>query len=119
MIGKENAGIIIGVEDIFAAEEKLANAIADSIYPPLMPEIEIASLEGKSLLIVRVVRWKGPFYLKAQGLEQGTYVRLGSTNRPAGPELIAELQRAVSNVSFDQLPCPDVGKRLINPSFCV
>ena len=33
-------GVIIGVNDIFAAKEKLANAIADSIYPALLPEIE-------------------------------------------------------------------------------
>jgi predicted HTH transcriptional regulator len=25
-----------------------------------------------------------------------------------GPELIAELKRSISNVSFDQLPCPDI-----------
>jgi len=108
IVGRDNNGMIIGVNDIFVAEEKLANAIADSIYPPLMPEIETTSLEGKSLIVVRVARWRGPFYLKAQGEEEGVYIRLGSTNRLAGPELIAELKRAISNTSFDQLPCPDV-----------
>lgn len=109
LIGKDNKGSVIGINDVFAAEEKLANAIADSIYPPLMPEIETTSLEGKALIVVRVARWRGPFYLKAQGEEEGVYIRLGSTNRLAGPELIAELKRAISNTSFDQLPCPDVG----------
>ncbi len=108
LIGKDNDGTIIGVNNIFEAEEKLTNAIADSIYPFLMPEIEITSLEGKTLIIVRVAHWRGPFYLKAQGAEEGVYVRLGSTNRVAGPELIAELKRSISNTSFDQLPCPRV-----------
>lgn len=108
LIGKDNNGAIIGVDDIFAAEEKLANAIADSVYPPLMPEIETTSLEGKALIVVRVAHWRGPFYLKAQGEDGGVYIRLGSTNRLAGPELIAELKRAISKTSFDQLPCPDV-----------
>jgi Predicted transcriptional regulator containing an HTH domain and an uncharacterized domain shared with the mammalian protein Schlafen len=97
------------VGDIFDAEEKLANAIADSIEPPLMPEIEMTSFEGKALIVIRVVHWRGPFYLKAQGPEAGVYVRLGSTNRVAGPELIAELKRSLSKSSFDQLPCLDIG----------
>ena len=109
LIGKDNDGTIIGVNDVFEAEEKLANAIADSIYPPLMPEIETTSFEGKSIIVIRVAHWRGPFYLKTQGPEEGVYVRLGSTNRVAGPELIAELKRSVSNTSFDQLPCPEVG----------
>jgi ATP-dependent DNA helicase RecG len=108
LIGRDNDGKIVGVDDVFDAEEKLANAIADSIYPPLMPEIETTSLEGKALIVIRVVHWRGPFYLKAQGPEEGVYVRLGSTNRVAGPELIAELKRSISNISFDQLPCPGV-----------
>ena len=47
----------------------------------MMPEIEIYSLNDKSLLILRVFHWKGPFYLKADGPVKGVYVRLGSTNR--------------------------------------
>lgn len=108
LIGKDSDGTIVGVSDIFASEEKLANAIADSIYPPLMPEIEIATFEGKTIILIHVAHWRGPFYLKTQGPEEGVYVRLGSTNRIAGPELIAELKRSASNTSFDQLPCPDV-----------
>lgn len=108
IIGRADGGKIIGIEDIFAAEERLANAIADSIHPPLMPEIETISIEGKSLIVIRVAYWKGPFYIKAQGPQAGVYIRLGSTNRVAGPETVSELQRSVSNISFDQLPCPDV-----------
>ncbi len=108
LIGKDNDGTIIGVNDVFEAEEKLANAIADSIYPSLMPEIETTSFEGKVLIVIRVAHWRGPFYLKSQGPEEGIYVRLGSTNRIAGPELIAELKRSISNTSFDQLPCPEI-----------
>jgi ATP-dependent DNA helicase RecG len=109
LLGKDNDGTIVGINDVFEAEEKLANAIADSIYPPLMPEIEITSLDGKSIILVRIAHWRGPFYLKSQGPEAGVYVRLGSTNRVAGPELLAELKRSISNTSFDQMPCPEVG----------
>lgn len=108
LIGKDNDGTIIGIEDVFSAEEKLASAIADSIYPPLMPEIEIISSEKKALIFIHIAHWRGPFYLKSQGPQEGVYIRLGSTNRAAGPELIEELKRSISNTSFDQLPCPDI-----------
>ena len=108
IIGKDDLGNIVGIQDIFNAEEKLANAIADSIYPPLMPEIETISVEGKSLLVVCVSHWWGPFYLKAKGPIEGVFVRLGSTNRAAGQELLEELKRFRTKTPFDLMPCPDV-----------
>ncbi len=99
---------LLGVEDILASEEKLANSISDSISPALMPEIEITSVQGLSLLVVRVPHWRGPFYLNSEGNEKGIYVRLGSTNRAATGELLEELKRSIMKVSFDQLPCPEV-----------
>lgn len=108
IIGRTSGGKVIGVENVLEAEEKLANVIADSIYPPLTPEIEITSLEGRSLLIIRVPYWRGPFYFKAEGKERGVYIRLGSTNRAADQAFLAELERIAAKVSYDQLPCPEV-----------
>ncbi len=105
IIGRDDDGRTLGVDDIAKAEEKLANAISDGIYPPLIPEIETTSIKGKPLLLIRVVHWKGPFYLKALGEASGVYIRLGSTNRVAGPEILDELKRSFSKTSFDQLPC--------------
>src|SRR3990170_5365853 len=108
IIGRDANGQLVGIRDVLKAEEQLSNAIADSIRPALMPEIEIVSLEGKAFLVVRVPHWRGPFYLKAEGAERGVYVRLGSTNRMAGPEILAEMQRSLSGISFDMTPCVDL-----------
>ena len=81
--------------EVLQAEESLANAIADSIRPAMMPEIEIYSHNDKPLLVLRVFHWKGPFYLKAEGQVKGVYVRLGSTNRQAGPEILAVQNKGV------------------------
>jgi len=108
VVGRENDGAVVGVNNIEESEERLANAIADSIRPVIQPEIEITSCDGKALLLVRVPFWRGPFYLKSEGPERGVYVRLGSTSRPAGPELISELQRVPSGISYDLTPCPDL-----------
>jgi ATP-dependent DNA helicase RecG len=102
IVGRAPNGELIGVEDVFKAEEKLANAIADSIHPPVFPEIEITTLDGKHLLVVKVAHWRGPFYLKKSGIPNGVYIRLGSTSRPAGAELLAEMQRTVLHSSFDE-----------------
>ena len=47
IIGREDSGEVIGVEDPLLMEEQLSNAIADSISPIIMPEIEIFTIEGK------------------------------------------------------------------------
>ena len=56
IIGRADDGAIVGVKDVLAEEERLANLIADSIAPAMMPEIEAVTVEEKSLLLVRVAR---------------------------------------------------------------
>ncbi|MFM8765444.1 MAG: helix-turn-helix domain-containing protein [Spartobacteria bacterium] len=100
---------IIGVENPLDEEERQSNLIADSILPRLVPNIEMITVDGKTLLVVEVfLSGMRPHFLKAEGQQSGTYVRLGSTNRLADPQLIAELQRGVAGVSFDALPMPEL-----------
>ena len=42
-----------------------------------------------------------PYYLKSKGKLKGTYIRVGSSNRLASDEIIAELERQRRNISFD------------------
>ena len=46
-IGRDADGVVVGVKDVLKAEESLANSIADRICPALLPELEIATVEGK------------------------------------------------------------------------
>ncbi|NWH05566.1 AlbA family DNA-binding domain-containing protein [Desulfobacter latus] len=105
VIGVDDDKTVIGIEDVLQAEESLASSISDGIMPGMMPEIEIVSFQGVHLLLIKVARWRGPFYLKSQGPEQGVYIRLGSTNRKAGDEILKELKRSSSGIYFDQMPC--------------
>ena len=91
VIGIGDDGAVVGIADALREEERLASSIADGIRPAMTPEIDLASHDGKTLLIVHVPHWRGPFYLRSEGPQDGVYVRLGSTNRRAGPELLAEL----------------------------
>ena len=110
VIGRDDNGTIIGLNDVLQAEESIASAIADSIMPAMMPDIEIVTFETKELLVIKVSHWSGPFYLKTEGPEDGVYVRLGSTNRKAGHEILAELHRTKRGVSFDQEPCTELSE---------
>lgn len=96
---------VVGVENPLRAEEKMANIIADGIRPQLMPEIRIVSVRERELLLVEVPHLTGPYGLKSEPAEAGIYVRLGSTNRRAGPELAASMRLLSANRYFDELPC--------------
>ncbi|MEX1117027.1 MAG: RNA-binding domain-containing protein [Akkermansiaceae bacterium] len=107
VLGVDDDRQIIGVADPLDEEERLANLIADSISPRLVPNIEMATVDGKTLLVVEVfLSGTRPHFLKSGGMESGVFVRLGSTNRQADAHLVAELQRGVAGVSFDAFPMP-------------
>ena len=99
---------VIGVSDPLDEEERICNLIADSIKPRLVPNVELISIEDKTLLKVEVYpSGSRPHWLKKEGPEEGVYVRLGSTNRKADRELIAELKRSAEGKSFDEQTLPD------------
>lgn len=103
---KDKTKELIGLPQILDEEERLANAITDSIYPLLTPDIEIQSSRGKELLIIRVSHGLGPYYLKSEGPERGVYVRFGSTNRSVDAEMLDSLRLLAKKTSYDELPHP-------------
>ncbi|MFH2090922.1 MAG: helix-turn-helix domain-containing protein [Pseudomonadota bacterium] len=109
IIGVSDDRQILGVEDPLSQEERLCSMIADSIVPRLVPNIEMITIEDKTLLIAEVfLSGSRPHFLRSEGSENGVYVRLGSTNRQADRELIAELRRSVEGVAFDEMPMPEL-----------
>ncbi len=107
VIGVDDQKRVIGVEDPLTEEERLCNLIADSIAPRLVPNVELITVQGKTLLIAEVfLSGSRPHFLRADGPETGVYVRLGSSNRQADRELITELRRSVEGGTFDELPEP-------------
>lgn len=71
-----------GLQNVLAEEKRLASLIADSISPRLVPSIEIMSWRKAQVLAVEVYPSASrPHSLKRLGLENGMFVRVGSTNR--------------------------------------
>lgn len=100
----DNPRAIVGIEEdkLTAIEEKISNLIFDRCYPAILPEIKFISQNNKHLIQVTIFRGSTPpYYLKDKGKLQGTYIRVGSTNRLADETIIAELERRKRNISFD------------------
>ncbi len=108
---RDNPRDIVGIPDreIFLLEERISDHLFTQCAPNIIPEIFIQSAEGKSLLVVRIFPGSHkPYYLRKKGRHQGTFIRVGSTNRPASQETLESLERQRRNISFDSVPAYDV-----------
>jgi len=99
---KDKTKEVIGLENALQDEEKIASAIFDSVSPLLMATIHLYTWRDRDVLIVTVSHSFGPYYLKSVGVEKGSYIRLGSTNRPADSDTITEISRLRQNKHFDE-----------------
>ena len=105
IVGVSDDRQLVGIrEDIFDLQDKITSMIYELCSPQLAAQIYIENIAGVELLVVEVARGSlFPYYLKSVGREQGTYIRLGASNRVASPENIQQLELQRLNVSFDAL----------------
>lgn len=83
---RNNPREVVGVaeDELMAIEEKVSSIIYDRCYPAILTEITFLTDENKHLIKVSVYRGSTPpYYLKDKSKLQGTYIRVGSTNRLA------------------------------------
>lgn len=93
---------IIGIKEPLLLEEKISNLVYDAIHPTVSPYISILNVQGKELLIIQILSGSDkPYYIKSSSVEKGTYIRIGSTNRRATPEIISELMRQGRGIAFE------------------
>ena len=60
------------------------------------------TIDGKTVLVVEVDPGKfRPYYLKSQGKESSTYIRINGTSRPADARRIQELELEGQRISYD------------------
>lgn len=109
--------------DLMTLEEKITNIIHDQCYPVILPEITFLNIDGKHILRVQIYKGSNlPYFLKKKSYEQGTYIRVGSTNRLASTEIIAELKRQQMGRSFDselvyEKPASEISFEFFNKYF--
>ena len=103
VIGVDDDRTVRGLADPLDLESRLTNLIHDSLNPRLVPEIDVVGWRSTHIVVVTVhLSSSRPHRLNADG--DTVYVRLGSSNRQADSDLIAEMQRSVRFESFDETP---------------
>ena len=98
---------IVGVENEFEVMDGIINAISDSCYPKIVPDISLHTLENKTVILVEIEGGKKkPYYLKSKGMQKGTYIRSGATTRIIEEDyVLKELVLEGKNKYFDQQVC--------------
>jgi predicted HTH transcriptional regulator len=96
--------LVVGVqsESIFRTVDAITNAISDSCEPAITPDIVLQTIEGKTIIIVEISAGRQrPYYIKSQGMDAGTYIRVSGTTRPADREQIKDLYYESEGRSYD------------------
>jgi len=115
-IGIENeTRRVLGVPDVLAVEERLANLVVDTVRPRLVPDIEILPWRKTHVLVVQVYPSAArPHYLERLGPDDGVFIRVGSTNRRADAAQIQEMRRYANHGSFDEQPIPELNSEALH-----
>ena len=71
-----------------------------------IPNVEPQTVDGKTVIVVTVTPGPNrPYYLKSKGKDEGTFIRVAGTSRPAQPEKIKELEMEGARISWDEVAC--------------
>ena len=117
IIGVDTNGSIVGMpnDDIQKTMEYLNKSIFEASCPPIIPLIYSQRISDKILLIIEVSSGMNkPYYRKSEGLERGTYIRLGRSTLRATSDVIEELQWQSRGRSFDMMPVYHTAMKELN-----
>ena len=102
---------IIGIPDetLYRIKDAITDSIYKSCHPKITPEIYVVTLRDRNIIVVDVQPGQEcPYFIKSEGLEKGTYIRVSGTSMPANEETIKTLQMRGKKLSFDVMENPSV-----------
>lgn len=72
----------MGTDNIFQTIDAITNVISDSCEPMIISDVTLHTVEDKTVIVVEIAPGKiCPYYIKAKGMANGTYVRPAGTTR--------------------------------------
>lgn len=107
IIGVDDDGTVIGLDQDKALElmEWVEKAVFEASSPPIIPNVLIQRLADKLVLVIKVsAGMNKPYYRTVEGLEKGTYVRIGRSTVRATSDLIEELKWQSRGQCYDHMP---------------
>lgn len=99
---------IVGMDDdnIFKTMDAITNAISDSCEPKIRPDVTLQTVNDKTVIVVEILPGAmRPYYIKSEGMTEGTYMRVAGTTRPVEGYMLKELILEGQNRYFDSEPC--------------
>lgn len=103
---------VVGVDknEVFKIMDGITNTISDMCYPQIFPNIEVDTIDEKSVIVIEIYPGASrPYYIKSLGKEAGTYIRVSGTSRPADEAILKDLELQGTHHSFDEMVC--IGKK--------
>lgn len=96
IIGVNDKGEVVGIseDEVLEIPDKISNIIYDTCYPSIIPEIYTENINGKIIIVVEIFPGNlKPYYIKSKGKLNGSYIRVGATNKLSDVEKVKELER--------------------------
>ena len=103
---ENNTWDVIGFpdEEVFTKMDAITNSVFDACEPSVVPIMEIEEIDGKKIIVATIRPGMAkPYYLRKDGMMEGTYIRIAGVTRKAEPYMIKELQLEGTGTSFDTL----------------
>lgn len=107
IIGIDDKRNIIGIpeQNIDALILSLEQSIYQSCSPTILPSIYTQRLFDKLLLIIEVSQGMNkPYFIRSQGLNDGTFIRIGSSTMLANASMIQTLAWQSKGFASDEIP---------------
>ena len=104
---EDKTGRLVGIpRDQVASEmDAIADAVANACTPPVSIDIKPTTLDAKVLIALDVKSGdKTPYYVKALGIKNGTFIRIGATTRGVEEYKLKSLILSGEHLSFDKQP---------------
>ena len=102
---------IVGMDEdnIFKTMDAITNAISDSCEPRIRPDVTLQTVNNKTVIVVEILPGAmRPYYIKSEGMTEGTYMRVSGTTRPVEGYMLKELILEGQNRYFDSEPCREL-----------
>lgn len=97
---------VVGIpeEQVFQEIDAITNAISDSCEPTIIPDVYLQNMDGKTVIVAEISAGRQkPYYIKSDGLENGVYIRVSGTTRPADRDMSRELYYECDGRSYDSV----------------
>lgn len=102
---------IVGIDTdiVYKTMDAITNAISDACESTIRPDVALQTVNDKIVIVVEIFPGaQRPYYIKSQGMVEGTYVRVSGTTRHVEGYMLKELILEGQNRYFDCEICRDM-----------